>query len=283
MATKRGLGRGLDAILQKPDETVHTRELPVEVLVANRYQPRSDFAEAGLEDLAASIAAQGVIQPIIVSPRKDGRYVIVAGERRWRAARMADLTVVPVVVRDINDDRELLELALVENLQRADLNGIEEAEAYRVLRESFGLSQEEIGKRVGRARSTITNALRLLRLPPPVQDLLRQGVLSAGQARPLLALDSSREQIRVAELVVRDGLSARQIEARVGAKQKPRRRGQTRQDPHAEAAAEKLTRAFQTKVEIRRRGRRGTVLFHFHSEEELMHLYDQLLQTGGVD
>jgi ParB family chromosome partitioning protein len=108
-------------------------------------------------------------------------------------------------------------------------------------------------------------------------------VLSAGQARPLLALDSSREQIRVAELVVRDGLSARQIEARVGAKQKPRRRRRTRQDPHAEAAAEKLTRAFQTKVEIRRRGRRGTVLFHFHSEEELMHLYDQLLQTGGVD
>ena len=177
MTAKRGLGRGLDAILQKPDETTLTRQLPVDLLVPNRYQPRADFAEAGLEELAASIAVQGVIQPIIVSPQRDGRYVIVAGERRWRAARMADLAVVPVVVREVNDDRELVELALVENVQRADLNGMEEAEAYRVLRESFGLSQEEIGKRVGRARSTITNSLRLLRLPLPVQDLLRQGLI----------------------------------------------------------------------------------------------------------
>ena len=285
MATKRGLGRGLDAILQKPDDSVRARELPVDLLEPNRYQPRADFAAAGLEELAASIAEKGVIQPIIVSPEANGRYVIVAGERRWRAARMANLAVVPVVVRDVSGDGELLELALVENVQRADLNGVEEAEAYRVLRESFGLSQEEIGKRVGRARSTITNALRLLRLPPRVLDLLRQGLLSAGQARPLLSLESSGEQIRVAELAIRDELSARQIEAMVGGEveRRSRRRRPARLDPHVEAAAEKLTQAFRTKVEIRRRGRRGTVLIHFHSEEELMRLYDQLLRKGGTE
>ena len=285
MMLRKGLGRGLDAILQEPEPVAGMRELAVGLLQPNRYQPRASFDDPGLQELAASIQAQGVIQPLIVTPGEQGKFVIVAGERRWRAAQKAGLKVVPVVVRELTSACQLLELALVENLQRADLNVIEEAEAYRTLRESFAISQEEIGARVGRGRSTITNALRLLRLPPEVQDLLRSGRLTAGQARPLLALKSRSEQARWAERIVRESLSARQIEARLTTQAGPqlRRSGHRQDDVHATAAAEKLARALQARVEIRRRGKRGTVRIHFHSEEELMRIYDQLLRTGGQE
>jgi ParB family chromosome partitioning protein len=197
---KRGLGRGLDALIEKaepkPDEPVRT--LPIDRLHPNRFQPRTRFDDAAIEDLAASIRIQGVIQPLVVTAEGDG-YAIIAGERRWRAARKAGLEAVPVVVRQVADDRELLELALVENLQRSDLNPIEEAEAYAALQEKFGLSQEDVAARVGKARTTVTNSLRLLRLPDDVLDLLREGRLTAGQARPLLGLQDQEEQIRLAD------------------------------------------------------------------------------------
>ena len=189
---------------------MHT--LPIDRLRPNRFQPRSRFDDAAIEDLAASIRAQGIVQPLVVTPEGDD-YAIIAGERRWRAARKAGLEQVPVVVRQVADDRELLELALVENLQRSDLNPIEEAEAYAALQEKFGLSQEEVATRVGKARTTVTNALRLLRLPDEVLDLLREGRLTAGQARPLLGLQDADAQIQLADRAVRDGLSARDLEA----------------------------------------------------------------------
>ena len=286
---KRGLGRGLDALIQKeetpPPGPVQT--LPVASLRPNRFQPRTHFDEAGIEELAESIRAQGVIQPLVVAPDPQdpqGSYVIVAGERRWRASRRAGLETVPVVVREVADDRELLELALVENLQRADLNPLEEAEAFLMLQEKFSLSQEEIAARVGKARTTVTNALRLLRLPEEVRDLLRAGHLSAGQARPLVGLATSEEQITLAERAVRDGLSARDMErlaaeprlAAAAPKKKPARTVEV----HTAAAEEKLTRRLQTKVEIRRRGQRGLLQISFHSEEELMRLYDVLMDRG---
>ena len=290
MTIKRGLGRGLDAILQssrsQPHSTDVVRELSTACLQPNRYQPRSTFDAAGLEELAASIVAQGMIQPIVVAPNGEGSaaYTIIAGERRWRAARLAGIDTVPVVVRDIQDDREMLELALVENIQRADLNVIEEAEAYRTLRESFRLSQQEIGERVGRSRSTITNCLRLLRLPVAVLDFLREGRLSGGQARPLLALQSSTAQVELAQRIAAEGLSARQVEALVGGPAKGRRKRPSRnQDVHTAAAAERLTKALRTRVDIRRRGNAGTLSIHFHSEEELMRIYDRLLGRGGSD
>jgi ParB family chromosome partitioning protein len=291
---KRGLGRGLDALIQKeePPPPGPVQVLPVASLRPNRFQPRTHFDEAAIEELAESIRSQGVIQPLVVArdlqdPQGTG-YVIVAGERRWRASRRAGLETVPVVVREVADDRELLELALVENLQRSDLNPLEEAEAYLMLQEKFSLSQEEIASRVGKARTTVSNALRLLRLPEEVRDLLRGGHLSAGQARPLLGMATSEEQVTLAERAVREGLSARDMErlaaepriaaSAAAAKKKPARTVEV----HAAAAEEKLTRRLQTKVEIRRRGKGGVLQISFHSEEELMRLYDVLMDRGDI-
>lgn len=277
---RSALGRGLDSLIQIEDVP---SSLPLDQLRPNRWQPRSDFDDAGLEELAESIRAQGVVQPLVVTTRDRKIYTIVAGERRWRAARRAGLEEVPVVVRDVTGDRELLELALVENLQRADLNPIEEAEAYRSLQESFGLAQEEIGRRVGRSRVAVTNTLRLLNLPDEVQDLLRAGTLTAGQARPLLALSSREEQLELANRAAEAALSARKLEELVRPTPAKSERRKRREDPNDLAAAERLTRKLQTKVEIKRRGRGGSVRLHFHSEEELMRLYDLLLEAAATN
>jgi len=281
-ARKRGLGRGLDALIEKseaPEEAVRT--LPVASLRPNRFQPRAHFDEAAIEDLTESIRVQGIVQPLVVTPEGDG-WAIIAGERRWRAARRAGLESVPVVVRHVTDERELLELALVENLQRSDLNPLEEAEAYAILQEKFGLSQEAVAARVGKARTTVTNALRLLRLPEEVRDLLREGKLTAGQARPLLGLSGAEEQIDLAERAVREGLSARDLERLAAAPpERPKPKKPDRPvEVHTAAAEETLTRRLQTRVEIRRQGKGGHLRIHFHSEEELMRLYDVLNERG---
>jgi len=283
---KRGLGRGLDALIPREEAPPPgpVQSLPVASLRPNRFQPRTHFDEAAIEELADSIRAQGVIQPLVVAPDSQGDgYVIVAGERRWRASRRAGLESVPVVIREVADDRELLELALVENLQRADLNPLEEAEAYLMLQEKFSLSQEEVAARVGKARTTVTNALRLLRLPEEVRDMLRGGHLSAGQARPLLGMAASEEQVRLAERAVREGLSARDMErlaAEPRATAAPKKKPARTVEVHTAAAEEKLTRRLQTKVEIRRRGKGGVLQISFHSEEELMRLYEVLMDRG---
>lgn len=290
---RKGLGRGLDALLQReepavtavaaPAEPAPIQSLPVGQLKPNRFQPRTQFDEDAIEELAASIRAQGVVQPLVVSPDEDGTYFIIAGERRWRASRRAGLEQVPVVVRPVSDDRELLELALVENLQRSDLNALEEAEAYLALQEKFGLSQEDIATRVGKARTTVTNSLRLLRLPEEVQELLREGRLTAGQARPLLGLPSREAQINLADRAVREGLSARDLErlSSEPAREKPVRKPRP-VEVNTAAAEETLTRRLQTKVEIRRRGKGGVLHIHFHSEEELMRLYDLMVERGDA-
>ncbi len=286
MATRRrGLGRGLDALLGGSSDQQETTVSPaisslaVEQLEPNRYQPRSLFDESGLEELAESIRSQGVVQPIVVTPKGEGRYTIIAGERRWRAAQRAGLRHVPVVMREVADDRQILELALVENVQRADLNAIEEAEAYRTLGEVFDLSQEEIATRVGKGRTTITNAIRLLRLPAAIQDLIREGQLTAGQARPLLAIPDSEKQLEIAERAIRKGLTARDLEALAAAPRKAEQRKAKKElDVNTRAAVEHLTRVLQTRVEIVRRKRGGSLQIRFHSEEELIRLYDLLIQ-----
>jgi ParB family transcriptional regulator, chromosome partitioning protein len=272
-AKKRGLGRGLDALIG-PQEAAAApvRVLPLASLKPNRLQPRTRFEETGIEELAESIRTQGLVQPIVVAPDPDGSYGIIAGERRFRAARRAGLTEVPVVVREVADDRERLELALVENLQRSDLNPIEEAEAYLALQEKFGLSQEEVAARVGKGRPTVANALRLLRLPPEVLEMLRDGRLTAGQARPLLGLTGREQQV---------ALAARDLERLAAApRAEPKKKPARPVEVHTAAAAEKLTRRLQTRVEIRRRGKGGLLQIHFHSEEELMRLYDLLIERG---
>lgn len=275
---KRGLGRGLDALIGSSERA---RTLAIDQLKANRRQPRRRFDESDLSQLADSIRAQGVIQPIVVTPDNKGTYTIIAGERRWRAARLAGLASVPVAVLEGVDERQLLELALVENLQRSDLNPVEEAEAYRSLQSDFGLSQELVAERVGKSRPAVTNALRLLRLPEAVIDLLRGGQLAAGQARPLLALESAEAQIALAQRAVAESLSARELESIVAAPAPAKPKTRKPAEIHAAAAAEKLTQRLQTKVEIRRRGRGGVIHIHYHSEEELMRLYDTLASRAG--
>ncbi|REJ81533.1 MAG: ParB/RepB/Spo0J family partition protein [Acidobacteria bacterium] len=291
---RRGLGRGLDALLSEgpvesaaaPAASAPPVALPIDALAPNPRQPRSRFDEAALTELADSIRAQGIIQPIVVRPADPGsaeRYQIVAGERRWRAARLAGLEQVPVVVRTEElDDQATLLLALVENLQRSDLDPIEEAEAYRELREGFGLSQEEIASRVGKSRSAVANQLRLLKLPEEVVASLRAGSLSAGQVRPLLALPKPSQQVELAARIEKESLSAREVERLVqeragDAGPKPTRStGKPTVDVHTRKAGERLTRALQTRVEIRRRGKGGQVRIHFHSEEELMRIFERL-------
>jgi len=280
-ARKRGLGRGLDALLGQAETTLS--KVALDKLKPNRRQPRTHFDDGDLAELAESIRTQGIVQPLVVTPELDGTFIIVAGERRFRAARRAGLTEVPVVVRRVSDDRELLELALVENLQRADLNPLEEAEAYRMLRDEFGLSQEDVAARVGKTRPAVANALRLLHLAPEVQDLLREGLLTAGQARPLLALDDPEEQHRLARRAVDESLTARNLEQAVKEPEPVRRavRPQPRSDVHTAAAEEELTRRLQTRVQIRRLRKGGDVRIHFHSEEELMRIYDLLMTRKG--
>jgi ParB family transcriptional regulator, chromosome partitioning protein len=284
---KRGLGRGLDALIERPEPpepsaatgtTIQT--LPIDALRPNRWQPRSRFDEEDLEALAESIRAQGLVQPLVITSEPDGSYSIVAGERRWRAARRAGLEEVPVIIRHSLDDRARLELALVENLQRSDLNAHEEAEAYLALQEKFGLSQEAIASRVGKGRTTITNALRLLKLPPEVQELLRDGRLTAGQARPLLALATQEAQIALAERAVREALSARQLEKLTSAPPDRSKRAPRQVEVNTAAAEERLTRRWQTKVEIRRQAKGGHLRILFHSEDELMRLYDLMMERG---
>lgn len=286
-ARRRGLGRGLDALIGDAAAAgPAVRAVAVDRLHPNRFQPRARFDDAGLDELAESIRVQGVIQPLVVAARDDGEFTIIAGERRWRAAQRAGLAEVPVVVRDVSGDRELLEVALVENLQRADLNPLEEAEAYQALRERFGLSQEEVAARVGKARTTVANTLRLLKLPEEVADLLRDGSLTAGQARPLLAVEGDEERIRLARRAARDGLTARAMERIVSGGggdggRADRKRAPRQVEVHTAAAEESLTRRLQTRVEIRRRGAGGRLGIHFHTEEELMRIYDLLMAAGG--
>jgi ParB family transcriptional regulator, chromosome partitioning protein len=279
---RRGLGRGLSALIATKGAEEGVRSLPVAQIEPNRLQPRSRFDEAGLEELAASIKAQGLIQPIIVSQTKKGTYTIVAGERRWRAAPRAGLVDVPVVVRELRDEREHLELALVENIQRADLNPVEEAEAFHSLQESFGLTQEEIATRVGKGRSAVANTLRLLRLPEEILEALRAGELTEGQARPLLAIEDEAAQLRLARRAIAEGLTARRMEELAALAGSPtRRRAEKPVEAHAAAAAERLTRELQTRVEIDRRRKGGIVKIHFHSEEELIRLFERLTRKGG--
>lgn len=282
-----GLGRGLDALFADsgalpPTAPRAVRELPVAQLEPNSRQPRDRFDDAELADLAGSIARRGVLQPLVVTgdPDGGGAYRIVAGERRWRAARKAGLETVPVVFREVGSDRELLELALVENLQRADLNALEEAEAFRALGEEFGLSQQEIADRVGRSRAAVANSLRLLRLPDAVQERIRSGALTAGQARPLLSLGDEKNQVELAARAERESLSARELERIVSSGPRKKRAAAAtagESDPDTAHAVERLTRRLQTRVEISRRARGGGVLkIHFHSEPELIRLYERL-------
>lgn len=277
---KTVLGKGLSALIpsaRAEGAGSGLRTVGLDLLDANKRQPRRRFDDAGLEELSKSIRRTGILQPVLVT-KEGGRFRIVAGERRVRAARLAGLSEVPVIVREGVTDRDQLLLALVENVQRRDLTALEEAEAYRHLKDDFGLTQEDVAERVGKDRATVANALRLLRLPAAVRAALEEGALSAGHARALLALPSAADQERLAKEVVRRGLSVRATEARVltfqtGTAKKKKARSV---DADTRDAELRLARALGTRVVIVRTRRGGEVRISFFSEEELIGLFERL-------
>ena len=279
MADKRpALGRGLSALI--PDAaapSLNDRSLDVDtdLLRPNPFQPRTAIDETKIEELARSIRANGVIQPIIVRRASDG-YEIVAGERRWRASQRAGLLKVPVVVRDIPDDR-LLAAALIENIQREDLNPVEEAHAYRRLADEYHLTQEQIADAVGKDRSSVANYLRLLRLPQEVLAGLGSGSLSMGHARALLGLPGDVVQLRVSRDVIGRNLSVRETEALVKkVTEPPAAKTPVEKDVHTRAAEERLRFALGTRVRIERKRKGGQIEIDFGSEEELQRLFESL-------
>ena len=281
MEKRPALGKGLSALI--PD-SFEPRTSPLEVdidrLAPNELQPRGHMDPANLEDLSRSIAANGIIQPIIV--RKVGdRFQIIAGERRWRAAKLAGLLHVPIVVREVvaGAERSLLEIALIENIQRENLNPIEEALAYRRLADQFEMTQEAIAMAVGKDRVTIANTLRLLKLPVDLQADVASGVLSMGHARALLALSDEAEQRRMARDVVARGLSVRETESLVKkTKEESAPAKSSTVDVHTRAAEDRLRLVLGTRVRIVRRGTRGRIEIDFGSEDELIRIYEQLTE-----
>lgn len=287
---KPALGRGLSALIPSAKNQdaerpgAHVQMVELDRLRPNARQPRRRFDDAALAELAQSIRESGLLQPLLVTREGDG-YRIIAGERRFRAAALAGLGRVPVLVREGLRDRDHLLLALVENVQRHDLTALEEAEAYRELRDDFGMTQEEVADRVGKDRATIANTLRLLKLTAEVRGLVEEEFLTAGHARALLALPSAADQEKLAREVARAGLSVRLTEAKVAEllQGSPARKAKREKesDPHARDAERRLQRALGTKVEIRRRKRGGEVRITFYSEEQLIGLFEKLVRGEG--
>ena len=279
---KQALGKGLGALIpdlssldDKERKALGINEIELNKIVPNEYQPRKYFDDEKLKELAASIKEQGVIQPVIVHKTGSG-YQLIAGERRWRAARLAGLKTIPALVKEATR-RELLEMALIENIQREDLNPLEAAEAYKRLQDEFKLTQEDLAKRVGKERSTVTNFLRILGLPKEVKHEIATGSLSMGHAKALLSLERVRDQLRAATLIVKKGLSVREAEAIATRLKNPPREKKVPKNHELKAVAEKLTKTLGTKVSISARTKGGRILIEYYSAEEL----DRILEKIG--
>jgi ParB family chromosome partitioning protein len=287
VAAKQALGRGLKALIpDTPRARTGLAEIPVDQLSPNPQQPRHQFDDEALAELAASIRRHGVLQPVLVSEDGPQRFILVTGERRWRAAQLAGLETVPAVIRERLESADQLELALVENLQRRDLTPLEEARAFDHLRSSLGLSQAEIAARVGMDRSTIANSLRLLKLPAEVRELVERGELSAGHARTLLAFEGSQAQCDWARRAAATGMSVRELEGAAaderqggGKKKKATARPARARDPNLVAAEERLSLRLGAQVEVRSRRRGGSIVISCANHGELMRVFDLLM--GG--
>lgn len=279
-AKKGGLGRGLDALFAdnsvEENSSASAVKLSLNEIEPNKDQPRKTFDEKALSELADSIAQHGVIQPLLVRPMPDGSYQLVAGERRWRAARRAGLSEVPVVIREMSDS-EMMELALIENLQREDLNPIEEAEGLQQLIHTYGLTQETAAARVGRSRPAIANALRLLSLPTPILELTRNGKISAGHARALLSLNDEEKMVEIADQILKKEISVREVErlAKAAAKEKKQPENHPlRRDTFYDEVELALTNSLgrRIKVNLNKKENRGTIEIEFFDQNDLTDL-----------
>ncbi len=280
MAKRKALGRGLSALF--PETVISETDkgffyCPIESISPNPHQPRQNFGDSELTELADSIKEKGLIQPILVSKAKDG-YQLIVGERRWRAAQKAGLDKIPAWIRDVSP-AETLELALIENIQRKDLNPIEESSAYQELMQKFHLTQEALSKRVGKDRSTIANFLRLLKLPAIIQQDLIDGQLTTGHARVLVTIESPLAQKEVRDFIIKKSLSVRQTEdlvKKILAPKKPKS-PKTETEYYIDSLSKDLQRSLGTKVIIKRKGKKGRIIIEFYSDEDLGRLIDQLL------
>ncbi len=280
------MGRGLSALIStapSPQDSEELREIEIDLIRPGQQQPRTTFDEAKLQELAQSIRVTGIIQPLLVR-RNGGLFELVAGERRWRAAQLAGLTRVPAIVREIPDEN-LLELALIENIQRQELNPIEEATAYKRLIESLGLTQEEVAQRVGRDRTFITNYLRILKLPTEIKTLLEHEKLTFGHARALLGVLDPQLQRRLAQRIYKNNWSVRETESRIRnltKEPKSHRTSQRNADPNLRAAEAKLRRRLATQVQIvpASPGVAGRIEIEFYSSDDLVRLYDLLMSSA---
>ena len=282
---RKALGRGLDALIPGAGSTAvaepvpaGVREIPTADIGTNPFQPRTRFDDASLQELADSIKATGVLQPVLVRPDRDG-YELVAGERRLKAARLAGLEKIPAIVKEVTD-REMMELALIENVQREDLNPIDEANAYQMLIEKIGLTHDQISERVGKQRSSITNSLRLLALPPEVREMVSRGTLTAGHARALLPIEGAGDQLAAARYVHAKGFSVRRTEAFVKRKLR-RQHSRPKTVARLEGIGEwetRLQRTFATHVAITTGPKGGKVEFEYYGQEDL----ERLLEAWGV-
>lgn len=255
-------------------------QVDVDLIDPSPYQPRTRFREAALDELARSIQSSGIVQPLVVR-RIGARFQLIAGERRWRAAQKAALSRVPAVVRDVPEEMAL-EMTLVENLQREDLNPIEQAHAFQRLTDEFNLTQEQVAERTGKDRATIANAVRLLKLEEPIQDLLQEGRVTAGHGRALLAIVDVKLRLALAKRIARGGMTVRQVERLAARTLKPRTSAsQLSPDPNTKAAIEELQRAYGTRVLIRPKlpGRPGQLIFEYYDDSDLTRIYDQLMRN----
>lgn len=284
MTTRRALGRGLSALLSdSPPQGEELLEVDIDLIDPNPDQPRTRFPETKLDELAQSIRSNGIVQPILLRREMNGRFQIVAGERRWRAAQRAGLLKVPSVVRNIADDK-LLELALIENIQRQELNPIEEAQAYQRLIHALGLTQDEVARQVGKDRTSIANYLRLLKLPADIQRMLEEEMISMGHARALLGLDSKEEQKRLAEEIVNRKMSVRDVEQAVkkatGESAIRESSTATGNDANIRAAELKLKKFLETPVKIHFSRSGGRIEIEFASTSELDRIYSVIMRKS---
>ena len=282
--TRKALGRGLSALLRTVETTppAALEQVAVSLIDPNPFQPRRVFPEESLKELTDSIRLSGVVQPVLLR-RAGERFQLVAGERRWRAAQAAGLENIPAVIRELAD-RETLELALTENLLREDLNPLEVAHAYESLQQSYALSHEEIADRLGVNRSTVTNTLRLLRLPDKIQEMLSSGELTFGHARSLLGLDSAAAQTQLAQMVVKQGLSVRQTENLVALRgmepaEKKKKAEAPHVDPNLRAAILELERTLGTRVKVLGNEKHGKIEISYFSAEDLSRIYDWIVRS----
>lgn len=272
---KRALGKGLDALIPKGEDTLF--EIEIERILPSQAQPRLSYDESSLNELAQSIKEKGIIQPIVVSRVGDGTFRIIAGERRWRAAKLAGLERIPAVVKDVTA-KEAVEIALIENIQREDLDPVETALAFNRLINEFSLTQEELSQRVGKDRATVANYLRILKLPDKIKEYLREGIITLGHAKAILSVESEASQLELCELIIKKSLSVRQAEELAKNYQSSRKKVKREEVPEIVELEQRLLSELGVKVKIRHRGKGGKLEIYYNSLDELDGVLERILR-----